>query len=445
MSERLTLQDLVDLLSEKQGITKKDAENFIRELVDLTSETISQKDFVRIKDLGTFKLTPVKARRSVDVNTGEAIEIAAHYKLGFTPEKVLREAVNRPFAHFESILVDEDVVFQEKKVPVINKEEKKREEVKTEEAKIEVQEPVVEKIEETIVEAAPVITEVVEKVEEKKEEVLEKSAAVIEEVETIVLEATEEEEKNTLDQFVEKDKVEGKIEEQSAVETSAFVESDAVESEKDKKEDIQSVEPENAVDDDDDDDDWDDRAYAEERKNRNLKIIIGILVALLLVVGYWGYKNYYGQEEVQISVEQNNSNITISDDENNEGETSETLEGGQATASDVSSGETTEESNVDTPSVKTEEEARVIEVELGKTMRQLGEKYYGYRAFWVYIFEENKEVISRPDAIYAGMKLTLPPASKYGIDANSAESRRKADQKEKELFAQFEKDNAVNE
>ena len=111
MNERLSLQDLIDLLAKKQEMTKKDAEAFLRELVAIITENIEANESVKIKDFGTFKLVKVNARKSVDVNTGEAIEIAAHYKLSFNPDKLLKEAVNRPFAHFESVVLEEGVTF----------------------------------------------------------------------------------------------------------------------------------------------------------------------------------------------------------------------------------------------------------------------------------------------------------------------------------------------
>ena len=129
MNERLSLQDLIDLLAKKQEITKKEAEVFLRELIAVISETIESNESVKIKDFGTFKLVKVNARKSVDVNTGEAIEIAAHYKLSFTPDKLLKEAINRPFAHFESVVLEEGVSFDNiEKDETVNIEEADEEE-----------------------------------------------------------------------------------------------------------------------------------------------------------------------------------------------------------------------------------------------------------------------------------------------------------------------------
>lgn len=108
MNEKLLLQDLVVLLAKKSGITQKEADKFFRELFQLVLECIYENDIVKIKDFGTFKLTKINSRESVDVNTGEKIEIPAHYKMSFTPDRSLKELVNEPFSHFESVPLDDN-------------------------------------------------------------------------------------------------------------------------------------------------------------------------------------------------------------------------------------------------------------------------------------------------------------------------------------------------
>lgn len=108
MSSKLVLQDLVDLLAKKSKITKKEADSFFREFFQLILERIFDNDSVKVKDFGTFKLVSVNSRESVDVNTGEKIEIRAHYKLSFVPDKTLKNLVNKPFSQFETIMLEED-------------------------------------------------------------------------------------------------------------------------------------------------------------------------------------------------------------------------------------------------------------------------------------------------------------------------------------------------
>ena len=112
MKEKLTLQDLVDLLAKSAGLTKKEADAFLREFLSVITDSIFNGEQVKIKDFGTFKLTSVKSRESVNVNTGEKIEIPAHHKLSFIPDKSLKELVNKPFEQFETTLLEDSISFE---------------------------------------------------------------------------------------------------------------------------------------------------------------------------------------------------------------------------------------------------------------------------------------------------------------------------------------------
>lgn len=113
MSERLNTQDLIELLIERQGLERKQAENFIKEFFTLIEEGLEKDKSVKIKGLGTFKLIDVESRESVNVNTGERIEIQSHTKISFTPDSALRDIINKPFAHFETVILNEDVNLNE--------------------------------------------------------------------------------------------------------------------------------------------------------------------------------------------------------------------------------------------------------------------------------------------------------------------------------------------
>lgn len=111
MENKITLSDLIGLLAEQTNISNSESEVFLKTLFDIITETLSKDDVVKIKDFGTFKLTPIQARESIDVNSGEKIEILAHNRLNFAPATALKELVNKPFSHFETVLLDEGVVF----------------------------------------------------------------------------------------------------------------------------------------------------------------------------------------------------------------------------------------------------------------------------------------------------------------------------------------------
>ena len=113
MNEKITLQDIVNLLCEKQGISPKEAETFVRAMFDLIEEALANEKYVKIKGLGTFKLTEVNSRESVHVNTGERIEIQGHSKVSFTPDTSMKELINKPFSHFETVVLNEGVELED--------------------------------------------------------------------------------------------------------------------------------------------------------------------------------------------------------------------------------------------------------------------------------------------------------------------------------------------
>lgn len=116
MNEKINIQEFIHLLAEKHGVSYQEAELFINEFFALIEEGLEQDRYVKVKGLGTFKLIEVDSRESVDVNTGERIEIQGHTKVSFTPENALKEIVNRPFSHFEAVVLNDNVNFDDMSV-----------------------------------------------------------------------------------------------------------------------------------------------------------------------------------------------------------------------------------------------------------------------------------------------------------------------------------------
>ena len=110
---KISLSDLAQRLAEKSGISQQDAELFIRKMFDVANEGLQSDKLVKMKWLGTFKVMAVKDRESVDVNTGERIIIEGRDKISFTPDNILKEIVNKPFAQFETVVVNDGVDFDE--------------------------------------------------------------------------------------------------------------------------------------------------------------------------------------------------------------------------------------------------------------------------------------------------------------------------------------------
>lgn len=110
---KISLSDLAQRLAQKSGISLQDAELFIRKMFDVANEGLQSDKLVKMKWLGTFKVMAVKDRESVDVNTGERIIIEGRDKISFTPDNILKEIVNKPFAQFETVVVNDGVDFDE--------------------------------------------------------------------------------------------------------------------------------------------------------------------------------------------------------------------------------------------------------------------------------------------------------------------------------------------
>lgn len=104
---------LAKSISSKHGLTQAEAERFISKMFEVANEGLHEDKLLKIKWLGTFKVTPVKDRESVDVNTGERIVIEGRDKISFSPDNILKEIVNKPFAQFETVVVNDGVDFSD--------------------------------------------------------------------------------------------------------------------------------------------------------------------------------------------------------------------------------------------------------------------------------------------------------------------------------------------
>ena len=131
MNERLTIQDLTDLLAAKHSMTKKDAEAFVKEFFLLIEQALESENTVKIKGLGTFKLLDVDSRESVNVNTGERFQIKGHTKVSFSPDANLRDTINKPFAHFETVVLNENTVLEDTPIEETEEEESGEEVIPT--------------------------------------------------------------------------------------------------------------------------------------------------------------------------------------------------------------------------------------------------------------------------------------------------------------------------
>lgn len=149
-----SLNGLADKLAEKSGLSQIEAELFIRKMFDVCHQGLAADKIVKMRWLGTFKVTSVKERESVDVNTGERIVIEGRDKISFTPDNILKEIVNKPFAQFETVIVNDGVDFES-----IDKKYEDSLEDEEQEASLEKPKPIIEVVEPTETPLPDVVSE----------------------------------------------------------------------------------------------------------------------------------------------------------------------------------------------------------------------------------------------------------------------------------------------
>lgn len=113
MDKKLLLQEIAVSLAQRANIPADKADAFCRAFFDMIEEGLQQDKYVKIRGFGTFKIITVNERESVNIHTGERIQIGEHDKITFTPDPVIRELINRPFAHFQTVILDEDISMEE--------------------------------------------------------------------------------------------------------------------------------------------------------------------------------------------------------------------------------------------------------------------------------------------------------------------------------------------
>ena len=382
MNEKRTLQDIINLFGEKQGMNKKDAELFVRTMFDLIEEALATEKYVKVKGFGTFKLTEVESRESVNVNTGERIEIQGHTKVSFTPDTTMKDLINKPFAHFETVILNDGVEFEDTPVEV-------PETLDTPEV---VEVPVPEETPEIIVvkEEIPeekdvpeiVVTEEPETVEEPQPEIVEETP--VPEEAPVLEEIPLEEPQPTITEVAEEEKpvfIEEKPSEEKVVET--IVEEKIVEGSKEK-----SI-------------------------NRVLWGVIVVLVLIILFGAYWMFlrpaetpeviPTILVQEEAVITQVEDSTKLVIT-----ESEPPIFIQPLKLTPEELRKERVP--ALADTLEYKINGSEPIYEHALksGETIIRISVEYYGSKRFWPYIAKFNSDNIKDPDNIPIGTIIKIP-------------------------------------
>ena len=389
MNEKITLQDLINLFSEKQGISKKDAELFVRSLFDLIEEALAAEKYVKVKGLGTFKLTEVDSRESVNVNTGERIEIQGHTKVSFTPDTTMKDLINKPFAHFETVILNDGVELEDTPVEVPEALEMEEVVAPIVEIPTEVKIPVQEEVSEIVVVNEEVAAEgavpeivMVEEPETAESEIVEESD-VIEELQL---------------EIGEKVSIPGEIQvpEETPQENH---QTETVEvPEEDKRIFIEEKISE-------------EKNVTESKEKSINRVLWGVIVVLVLIIlfgVYWMFLRPSDTPEVipaEVVQEEVVMPISVVEEKKQE-EVLKTIQFIELSEEELrkervpSFADTLDYQIVGTQTEHT--------LQQGETIIRASVRFFGTKKYWPYIVKHNKDVLKDPDNIPAGIRLKIP-------------------------------------
>lgn len=386
MNEKITLQDIINLLCEKQGMTPKDAETFVRTMFDLIEEALTNEKYIKIKGLGTFKLTEVNSRESVHVNTGERIEIQGHSKVSFTPDTSMKELINKPFSHFETVVLNEGVELED----TVIEEEGTPESTEVSETTIKVEETTIGQpiVEESVVEKPIVETPVIEEPiiqESMTEEPIEENSIMDEPVmEAPIVEETDSEVP-----------VEPTIVEET-IATEVLKSTESEESEKPitaEKEEVSTP------------------MVPQSEEKKSSRILWAIIIALVLIIlfgFYWLFMRPSTSTEIDLTVPAKEEAIasTPIEEEKQPEDTLEILSYVKLSAEELRNERVPSLADtLDYQIIGTKEE---YTLQKGETIIRASVKFFGSKKYWPYIVKYNMDVLKDPDNIPAGAQVKIP-------------------------------------
>lgn len=400
---KITNTNILSAFRKQVGISKVDEIAFAEAFQSIFEEALLRDKILKISGLGTFKLVPVESRKSVNVNTGEEFEIASHYKLTFTPDVALKDKVNEPLAHLETVELDSDVVV-EKAVEEQVIDQKTSEE--TQEI-AHLQDDPLQKLTEQALELKDILADI----QGLGEQVEIQQPA--DEIENIVL-------SDLSDQSDLSDSSDSS--DQSAPSTSSDSQQKLVSA----QDIVAAINREDTV-----------------PNSKQSKVWIG--VAIILFVGIVGLLVYQNLDFFTSSPKTELNTPIIADTEQSlvdstvqivadsilaqelKVDTTEVLESQISVDSSLLIDKTSpiySEQFSDLFNQKREYTEFVDTVTLneGSRLTWISLKHLGHKDFWVYIYEANMDVISNPNSIRIGTKLRIPKLPSELIDANNPQT-----------------------
>ena len=366
---KFTNSNILSAFRKQMGISKADETAFVEAFQSIFEEALLHDKVLKISGLGTFKLIPVESRKSVNVNTGEEIEIAGHYKLTFTPDVTLKDRVNEPLAHLETVELDVDVV-ENPKVEiemhdaVSLKIEQSADYFALQEEKVQIQEDPLQKLTEQALELKDILAD-------------------IQGLSSNLSDPSDPSDPSDQPQPISARDIIAEINREDSA-----------------------------------------------PNNKNSKLWIWIAVFLgLSIIGLLVYQNrdfFVSSEEVVETVDE--VVVVEESSEASEIDFSDAFDASDASAlsdsSDFSGNPLYSNRFSDLFNIKREYTEFIDTVTLneGSRLTWISLKQYGHRDYWVYIYEANRDIVKNPNAIKIGTKLRIPKLVPELIDATNPET-----------------------
>lgn len=466
MNNKVTFPELVEQVAQYANTSKRMSELFLKELFATISQSLIDGESVKVKGIGTFKLTEVSPRKSVDVNTGEEIEIPGHKKLSFAPDKDMAEAINQPFMHFETEILDDDVtddqlaaidagVPTEAPTEAAPAEEETDDTTATEPPAAEASAAADEEVVMPPVFVAPAEEPESEEAETEAEASVEPSEEVPAE-EDAPSEVPAQEPIDDPEEVVSEEEVEIEEEAEPAAVAEPEVEAEDAEAEGEPEAEAEAemVSEELA----------DERVGQEIDKRRITRrsLLEGFVVGVVttLIVTLFAYRLYLmkGYEATPADEEPFTEHVatdSVAVSEQALAENSTEADADKQKAAEEQKKADEEKKKAEEEKKKAEEEKQKAEaakpttanvaagttdtIKPGTNLYRMSRKHYGSDKFWVYIYEENKAKYPNPNTIPVGAVLHIPQLEKYGAKAGDPASFAAAKKKQGEIFNHLNK------
>lgn len=463
MNNKVTFPELVEQVAQYANTSKRMSELFLKELFATISQSLIDGESVKVKGIGTFKLTEVSPRKSVDVNTGEEIEIPGHKKLSFAPDKDMAEAINQPFMHFETEILDDDVtddqlaaidagVPTEAPAEAAPVEEETDDSTATEPPAAEAPIAAEEEVVMPPVFVAPVEEPESEDVEAEAEAPVEPSKEAPAEEEALAEVPVQE--------------PAGEPEEEAEPEPVTEVEPSAVAEPEDEAEDAEAEgEPEAEAEGEMVSEELADERVGQEIDKRRItrrSLLEGFVVGVVttLIVTLFAYRLYLmkGYEATPADEEPFTEHVatdSVATPEQALAENSTEADADKQKAGEEQKKAEEDKKKAEEEKKKAEEEKQKAEatkpttanvaagttdtIKPGTNLYRMSRKHYGSDKFWVYIYEENKAKYPNPNTIPVGAVLHIPQLGKYGAKAGDPASIAAAKKKQGEIFNHLNK------